>query len=265
MLQAKARLSQVMDGTAPAVAQDGRLVLIHARHPLLMRQVAARYSNQADELPSSPVPVDIVMEPPDDGAADHGPEHGRQDGRDQDGGAAGADGAGRTPHPGGPGSTLPVFRSVFADIGDEQSIAASLSTFSWHITNIASMDRDLQRPALVLLDEIGAGTDPTEGGALGIAIVEHFRTRGALVIGTTHYDALKTYASTTPGVACAAFGFDPDGFTPDLSADVRHARAKPGARDRRAPRAAAAIISSAPAAGEHARRAAAESPRARGR
>jgi DNA mismatch repair protein MutS2 len=109
---------------------------------------------------------------------------------------------------------LPVFRSVFADIGDEQSIAASLSTFSWHITNIASMDRELQRPALVLLDEIGAGTDPTEGGALGIAIVEHFRKRGALVIGTTHYDALKTYASTTPGVMCAAFGFDPDGFRP---------------------------------------------------
>jgi DNA mismatch repair protein MutS2 len=116
--------------------------------------------------------------------------------------------------PADPGSTLPIFRSVFADIGDEQSIAASLSTFSWHITNIASMDRELQRPALVLLDEIGAGTDPTEGGALGIAVVEHFRKRGALVIGTTHYDALKTYASTTPGVMCAAFGFDPDGFTP---------------------------------------------------
>src|SRR6185295_11040244 len=105
-------------------------------------------------------------------------------------------------------------RTIFADIGDEQSIAASLSTFSWHVRNIASMDRDLQRPALVLLDEIGAGTDPTEGGALGIAIVEHFRSRGALVLGTTHYDALKTYASTTAGVTCAAFGFDPDGFRP---------------------------------------------------
>ena len=116
--------------------------------------------------------------------------------------------------PAEPGSTLPVFRTIFADIGDEQSIAASLSTFSWHVRNIASMDRDLQRPALVLLDEIGAGTDPTEGGALGIAIVEHFRSRGALVLGTTHYDALKTYASTTAGVTCAAFGFDPDGFRP---------------------------------------------------
>ena len=69
--------------------------------------------------------------------------------------------------PAEPGSNVPVFESVFADIGDEQSIAASLSTFGWHITNIASMDRDLQLPALVLLDEIGAGTDPLEGGALG--------------------------------------------------------------------------------------------------
>jgi DNA mismatch repair protein MutS2 len=76
------------------------------------------------------------------------------------------------------------------------------------------MDRDLALPALVLLDEIGAGTDPVEGGALGVAIVDHFRTRGAFVIGTTHYDALKTYASTTAGVASAAFAFDPVGFAP---------------------------------------------------
>ena len=109
---------------------------------------------------------------------------------------------------------LPVFRSIFADIGDEQSIAASLSTFSWHITNIASMDRSLALPALVLLDELGAGTDPLEGGALGVAIIEHFRTRGAIVISTTHYDALKTYAATTAGVTAAAFGFTPDTYEP---------------------------------------------------
>jgi DNA mismatch repair protein MutS2 len=109
---------------------------------------------------------------------------------------------------------LPVFRSIFADIGDEQSIAANLSTFSWHITNIASMDRSLALPALVLLDELGAGTDPLEGGALGVAIIEHFRARGAIVISTTHYEALKTYAATTPGVTAAAFGFTPDTYEP---------------------------------------------------
>src|SRR5207237_4647148 len=116
--------------------------------------------------------------------------------------------------PAADGSRLPVFRSIFADIGDEQSIDASLSTFSGHITNIASMDRTLATPALVLLDEVGSGTDPIEGGALGVAMIDHFRSRGAIVIATSHYDALKTYASTTEGVASAAFGFDADTFAP---------------------------------------------------
>src|SRR4029434_2664857 len=112
------------------------------------------------------------------------------------------------------GSRVPVFRTLFADIGDEQSIEASLSTFSAHITNLASMDRSLSTPALVLLDEIGSGTDPIEGGALGVAIVDRFRQRGATVVATSHYDALKTYASTTDGVTSAAFGFDADTFAP---------------------------------------------------
>jgi DNA mismatch repair protein MutS2 len=107
-----------------------------------------------------------------------------------------------------------VFRSLFADIGDEQSIDANLSTFSAHVTNIAAMDRSLAAPALVLLDEVGSGTDPIEGGALGVSVVDHFRRRGATVIATSHYDALKTYASTTEGVTSAAFGFDPDRFAP---------------------------------------------------
>src|SRR5204862_5796408 len=116
--------------------------------------------------------------------------------------------------PAADGSRLPVFRSIFADIGDEQSIEASLSTFSGHITNIASMDRSLAAPALVLLDEVGSGTDPIEGGALGVAVVDHFRRRGATVIATSHYDALKTYASTTAGVVSSAFGFNPETFAP---------------------------------------------------
>jgi DNA mismatch repair protein MutS2 len=103
---------------------------------------------------------------------------------------------------------------MFADIGDEQSISASLSTFSAHITNVVSMDRDLALPALVLLDEVGAGTDPVEGGALGTAIIDHFRARGAHLVATTHYDSLKSYASTTAGVVSAAFGFNPETFAP---------------------------------------------------
>ena len=214
VLQAKARLAEVTGAHPPALAQDGRLVLIGARHPLLMRGVVSRYSDALDHLPAAPVPVDITLEPPATAMLITGPNTGGKTVALKTAGLLALMAQSGLQVPAEPGSTLPVFRTIFADIGDEQSIAASLSTFSWHVTNIASMDRDLQRPALVLLDEIGAGTDPTEGGALGIAIVEHFRTRGALVLGTTHYDALKTYASTTSGVTCAAFGFDPDGFRP---------------------------------------------------
>ena len=82
------------------------------------------------------------------------------------------------------------------------------------MSNIVQMDRSLSLPALVLLDEVGAGTDPVEGGALGVAVVENLRTRGAMVVATTHYEQLKTYASTTEGVVCAAFGFDADTFAP---------------------------------------------------
>jgi DNA mismatch repair protein MutS2 len=112
------------------------------------------------------------------------------------------------------GSRLPVFKSLFADIGDEQSISASLSTFSAHIANIVAMNRELALPALVLLDEVGAGTDPVEGGALGVAVIDHFRSRGAHLVATTHYDSLKSYASTTAGVVSAAFGFNPETFAP---------------------------------------------------
>jgi DNA mismatch repair protein MutS2 len=112
------------------------------------------------------------------------------------------------------GSALTVFQSIFADIGDEQSISASLSTFSARVANIVSMDRALKVPALVLLDEVGGGTDPTEGGALGTAVIDHFRQRGATVIATTHDDALKSYAATTSGVVTAAFGFDPRTYAP---------------------------------------------------
>jgi DNA mismatch repair protein MutS2 len=107
-----------------------------------------------------------------------------------------------------------VFRSIFADIGDEQSISASLSTFSAHIKKIVSMDRELAVPALVLLDEVGTGTDPNEGGALATAIVSHFKQRGALVIATTHFDAVKSWGTAADGVMTAAFAFDPQNYAP---------------------------------------------------
>ena len=99
------------------------------------------------------------------------------------------------------------------------------------------MDRDLALPALVLLDEVGAGTDPVEGGALGIAVIDHFRQRGAHLVATTHYDSLKSYASTTEGVDERGVRLQPGDVRADLSADLRIARAQPGDRNRRAARA----------------------------
>ena len=214
VLQAKARLAEVTGAVAPEVSKDGRLELLAARHPLLMKGVVSRYSDDVSGLPDAPTPVDIKLVPPATALLITGPNTGGKTVALKTAGLLPLMAQAGLHIPAEPGSKVPVFKSVFADIGDEQSIAASLSTFGWHITNVASMDRDLELPALVLLDEIGAGTDPLEGGALGVAIVDRFRTRGALVVGTTHYDVLKTYAATTPGVANAAFAFDPVNFAP---------------------------------------------------
>jgi DNA mismatch repair protein MutS2 len=109
---------------------------------------------------------------------------------------------------------LGIFDRVLADIGDEQSIAADLSTFSAHMLNLKSILGTLTRSSLVLLDEMGTGTAPEEGAALAVALLEEFRGRGCLVLATTHHDRLKSYASTTPGVLNAAVEFDEERLAP---------------------------------------------------
>jgi DNA mismatch repair protein MutS2 len=103
---------------------------------------------------------------------------------------------------------LPIFDRVLADIGDEQSIAADLSTFSAHILNLKSMLEAATERSLILVDEMGTGTAPEEGAALAVALLEEFRARRALTLATTHHDRLKSYASTTPGIVNAAMEFD---------------------------------------------------------
>lgn len=109
---------------------------------------------------------------------------------------------------------LPLFDSVLADIGDEQSIAADLSTFSAHILNLKSMLERATARTLVLVDEMGTGTAPEEGAALAVALLEEFRARRCLTLATTHHDRLKSYASTTPGIVNAAVEFDEENLQP---------------------------------------------------
>src|SRR5688572_12570196 len=197
VLQAKARYSSTLNAIEPEFTIDTSLQLKESRHPML----------------DKPVPVDVLLDPPNRVLLITGPNTGGKTVALKTAGLF-ALMAQAGLHVPAKSARLPVFRCVFADIGDEQSIEASLSTFSSHIRNLVAMDRDLETPALVLLDEVGTGTDPNEGGALATAIVQHFRQRGALVIATTHFDAVKTWGIGTEGVAVAAFAFDPQNFAP---------------------------------------------------
>jgi DNA mismatch repair protein MutS2 len=225
-VQAMAQLAVDMDARAPEIVDEKEGVeLFDSRHPLLMPVLAERLGIRRTV---EPVPVSVRVGGEEPVLVISGPNTGGKTVALKTVGLFALMAQCGLHLPAGPGSRLPVFRRVFADIGDEQSIAENLSTFSSHLASIAEnlstfsshlasiveMTRTLARPALVLLDEVGAGTDPTEGGALGVAIVEHFRRAGATVVATTHHGLMKAYAQSTPGVGCASFGYRPDTYEP---------------------------------------------------
>jgi len=231
-LHAKVRLAQRVDGIAPELTTDGHLEFRGARHPLLIpavRDLLASSPGSKDpglqeersglqgERPATVVASDLIVTPPTRALVISGPNTGGKTVALKAFGLLAVMAQAGLLIPVEPGSRLTPFKTVFADIGDEQSIAASLSTFSAHIANLVAMGRDLETPALVLLDEVGSGTDPVEGGALGAAVIDHFRKRGAIVVATTHDDALKSYGATTDGVAVAAFGFNAETFAPSYT------------------------------------------------
>ncbi|MEE2637765.1 MAG: Smr/MutS family protein, partial [Acidobacteriota bacterium] len=214
VIQARATFATAIGGVEPTISSDQSLELRDARHPLLMPVVTGRLGGASTDGGTEPVPVTIRMHPPTRALIVTGPNTGGKTVALKTAGLLTVMAQAGLHIPVASESRIPVFRSVFADIGDDQSIAANLSTFSGHLSHIVEMDKRLALPGLILLDEVGAGTDPVEGGALGCAVVEHFRERGAHVIATTHDDVLKSYGSTTEGAECAAFGFDPETFAP---------------------------------------------------
>ena len=196
---AKAQLSNEMDGSRAETADRTEVVLLSARHPGLTGRV---------------VPIDIRLGDGYTALVITGPNTGGKTVTLRTLGLLSLMHQAGLHIPAEAGSKLPVLRDVFADIGDEQSIAQSLSTFSGHLRSIIRIVEHAGPGTLVLLDELGAGTDPTEGSALAQALLDHFIRSGALVAATTHYAEIKVYAHEAPQARNASVAFDLETLSP---------------------------------------------------
>ena len=205
-LLAKARLAADQAATMPQVVEGYGFSLLHARHPLLDKKKA--------------VPVDITIGKAYDTMIITGPNTGGKTVSLKTAGLLLAMAACGFLIPASERSEVCLFREILVDIGDEQSIEQSLSTFSGHITNIVEILREAGPDTLVLLDELGAGTDPAEGASLAVSIIETLRARGSRIMATTHYGELKVFALETEGVQNAGCEFDLETLRPTYRLSV---------------------------------------------
>jgi len=196
---AKAQLAAELDGVRAETTDRPEIVLLGARHPGLTGRI---------------VPIDVRIGDGYTALVVTGPNTGGKTVTLRTIGLLALMHQAGLHIPADSGSRLPILRDVFADIGDEQSIAQSLSTFSGHLRSITRIVESAGAGTLVLLDELGAGTDPTEGSALAQALLDHFIRTGALVAATTHYAELKAYAHTTAGARNASVEFDLETLSP---------------------------------------------------
>ncbi len=211
---AKAQFSVAYSMTAPEVRSDASLNLRLARHPLLLQWIAKQKGCHVSELSDEVVPIDIRLGDDFDLLLVTGPNTGGKTVVLKTIGLVALMAQSGMHIPARAGSSVSVFRQVFADIGDEQSIEQSLSTFSAHMRQIITILTRTGPGTLVLLDELGAGTDPIEGAVLATSILDGLLNKGGRVVATSHLGQLKTYAYTTPRAENASVQFDTETLRP---------------------------------------------------